>query len=210
MDLNNILSKVSKEFLVSFVANSISFESVPVSEDVVLKIVDGDTSGIEKKTIQVIENYVNGFDLALSILDRGTFLTEDDLKDIHDKVVSGFSLGGLYRNVDISIKGSNHTPPSYVKVYDRMKKYFDTINDSSNEKIYNVAFSHAQLMKIHPFLDGNGRVARIVLNYMLLKNGYKPVIISYIESDKYFDVLEKFKVEKDINPLIDFILEKQK
>lgn len=210
MNLNNILSKVSKDFLVSFVSNSISFDTITVNEETVSKIIEGDTAGIEKKIVQTTENYINGFDLALSILDRDTPLNEDDIKDIHDKVVCGFSLGGLYRNVDISIKGSNHTPPSYVKVYDRMKKYFDTINDPNNEPIYTVAFSHAQLMKIHPFLDGNGRVARIVLNYELLKHGFKPVIISYIEKEAYFNVIEKFKVEKDINPLIQFLQNKQK
>ena len=108
-------------------------------------------------------------------------------------------------NVDISIKGSGHTPPSYLKVYDRMKKYFDTIYDSANDLYYNIAFSHLQLAKIHPFLDGNGRLARIVLYYQLKKNGLKPIIISVDNKEAYFNLLEEFKVNKNIEPFIDFI-----
>jgi len=60
-------------------------------------------------------------------------------------------------------------------------------------------------MKIHPFLDGNGRCARIVLNYQLLKNNFDPVILDYNKKDKYFACLEEFKVNKNILPFMDFI-----
>lgn len=203
------INENNKDFLVDFIANSISFETLPISKETVEKIFDNDFDNIDDKTILVVKNYLNGILYCKSLLKNNKELTENDLKDIHDKVVNGFSLGGLYRNVDISIKGSNHTPPSYLKVYDRMKKYFDMINDANNDMYYNIAFAHLQLMKIHPFLDGNGRVARIVLNYELEKNGLKPIIISYAEKDHYFDLLEQFKVNKDINPFIGYIKEKQ-
>lgn len=204
------INENNKDFLVDFITNSISFETLPISKETVEKIFNNDFDNIDDKTILVVKNYLNGILYCKSLLKNNKELTENDLKDIHDKVVNGFSLGGLYRNVDISIKGSNHTPPSYLKVYDRMKKYFDMINDANNDMYYNIAFAHLQLMKIHPFLDGNGRVARIVLNYELEKNGLKPIIISYAEKDHYFDLLEQFKVNKDINPFIDYIKEKQK
>ena len=123
--------------------------------------------------------------------------------------MDGFGNGGLYRNVDISIKGSNHTPPSHIKVYDRMKKYFDTINQDGVELYEQIAFSHLQLAKIHPFLDGNGRCARLVLNYNLLKNGLKPIIIEANKKDEYFNYLEEFKVNKDILPFINFLKNNQ-
>lgn len=204
------INENNKDFLVDFIANSISFETLPISKETVEKIFNNDFNNIDDKTILIVKNYLNGILYCKSLLKNNKELTENDLKDIHDKVVNGFSLGGLYRNVDISIKGSNHTPPSYLKVYDRMKKYFNMINDTNNDMYYNIAFAHLQLMKIHPFLDGNGRVARIVLNYELEKNGLKPIIISYAEKDHYFDLLEQFKVNKDINPFIDYIKEKQK
>ena len=89
-----------------------------------------------------------------------------------------------------------------------MKKYFVTINEESNDVWYTIAFSHAQLMKVHPFLDGNGRCARIVLNYQLIKNGFNPVVVS-ADKERYFNVLEEFKVNKNIEPLIQYIKELQ-
>ena len=60
-------------------------------------------------------------------------------------------------------------------------------------------------MKVHPFLDGNGRCARIVLNYQLIKNGLKPVVIRFEDKEQYFNLLEEFKVNKNIEPLIQYI-----
>ena len=90
-----------------------------------------------------------------------------------------------------------------------MKKYFDSLSDTSIEMWEKIAFSHLQLAKIHPFLDGNGRLARLVLNYELLLNGQKPVIIYKDEKNKYFDLLEEFKVNKNIQPFIEFLKSNQ-
>ena len=201
---NNLINN-NKSFLINFITNSISFETFSVSKEVVEKILDGETTELDEKVVKTVENYLNGIVHAEYLLSQNKNLDENDLKDIHEKIVDGFSLGGLYRNVDISIKGSGHTPPSYLKVYDRMKKYFDTIYDSSNDLYYNIAFSHLQLAKIHPFLDGNGRLARIVLYYQLKKNGLKHVYISVDNKEEYFNLLEEFKVNKNIEPFIEFI-----
>ena len=89
-----------------------------------------------------------------------------------------------------------------------MDKYFTYLKEASKEDILEyISYSHLQLAKIHPFLDCNGRLARLVLNYELLVNGFKPVIITYKERDEYFKVLETFKVEKDIKPFVNFLEE---
>ena len=123
--------------------------------------------------------------------------------------MEGFNIpGGLYRNVDISVKGSNHTPPSYIKVYDRMEKYINYIAEGPKDDVLEyISYCHLQLAKIHPFLDGNGRLARLVLNYELMSNGFAPVIITADERDKYHEVLEKFKVEKEIEPFKAYLKE---
>ena len=204
-NIKNNLVNNNKSFLIDFIANSISFETFSVDQETVEKIIDGNASELDEKVVKTVENYLNGIVHVEYLLSENKELNENDLKDIHEKIVDGFALGGLYRNVDISIKGSGHTPPSYLKVYDRMKKYFDTIYDSANDLYYNIAFSHLQLAKIHPFLDGNGRLARIVLYYQLKKNGLKHVYISVDNKEEYFNLLEEFKVNKNIEPFIEFI-----
>ena len=203
------IASISNEFLIDFISNSISLDTTLVSKEDVKNILAGETTGLNSRVVLLVNNYLEGFLFGISILTNNNQFTENDLKDIHEKVVDGFSNGGLYRNVDISIKGSNHTPPSFIKVYDRMKKYFETINSDDYDVYYRIAFSHLQLMKVHPFLDGNGRLARIVLNCMLIRYGLKPVIIKYEDKDSYFEMLEDFKVNKNINPFIDYLKSQQ-
>lgn len=208
--LNDLhVSSISNDFLIDFISNSISLDTTLVSKADVQNIIDGNTGGINTRVVQLVNNYLEGFLFGVALAINNDTFTENDLKDIHEKIVDGFSNGGLYRNVDISIKGSNHTPPSFIKVYDRMKKYFETINSESLDVYYKIAFSHLQLMKVHPFLDGNGRLARVVLNCMLLHFGLKPIIIRYDDKEHYFDMLEDFKVNKNIEPFIEFIKSQQ-
>lgn len=201
---------ITNDFLIDFISNSISLDTCDISKEVVEKVIDGNLDSIDQKTALIVKDYLDGLLFAVRLATENKPFTENDLKDLHQIIVRDKNLGGLYRNVDISIKGSTHTPPSFIKVYDRMKKYFDTINDQSLDVWYKIAFSHAQLMKVHPFLDGNGRCARIVLNYNLLKNGLKPVTIAYSEKEKYFNLLEEFKVNKNIEPFIQYLKDLQK
>ena len=206
----NGLDFITNDFLVSFIANSISFDTALVTKEQVELILDNKDSGLDEKLVKLINNYLDAFLYAMTLASNKTELTENILKDIHEKVVNGFSIGGLYRNVDISIKGSNHTPCSYLKVYDRMGKYFNTINDSNNDMYYNIAFSHLQLLKVHPFLDGNGRLARIILNYELILHDLKPIYLTFDERNKYFKMVEDFKVNKNIDAFVEFLKSTQK
>lgn len=206
----NGLNNITNDFLINFIANSISFDTALVSKEQVQAIIDNNFEGIDKRVVTLVQNYLDAFLYAMTLASNKQELNENILKDLHEKIVKNLSVGGLYRNVDISIKGSNHTPPSYLKVYDRMAKYFNQISDKNNDLYYNIAFSHLQLMKIHPFLDANGRLARIVLNYELVLNDLKPVYLSFNDREKYFEMLEDFKVNKNIDPFINLLKALQK
>lgn len=201
----NGLENITNDFLVGFISNSISFDTALVTKEQVQAILDNKTDGIDARITTLVNNYLDAFLYAMTLATNKTKLDENILKDIHEKIVSTLSTGGLYRNVDISIKGSNHTPPSYLKVYDRMGKYFNQLSDETADPLYNIAFSHLQLMKIHPFLDGNGRLARIILNYELVYYGYNPIYLTFDKKEEYFKLLEDFKVNKNIDSFISFI-----
>jgi Fic family protein len=204
------LNKISPEFIRDFVFNSLSFEKDFISAEAVEAVLQGQTENSEDNKICLIEIYINAFWFIVDLVKNNTLFDENKLKDLHEVLMDGLAIGGLYRNVDISIKGSNHTPPSHLKVYDRMKKYFEVLNTPTQNLLEKIAYSHVQLAKIHPFLDGNGRCARLVLNYQLLKHGLAPIIIPYKERHRYFETLEAFKVKKDIKPFIEYLLEKEK
>ena len=201
----NGLNNITNDFLVNFISNSISFDTALVTKEQVQNIIDNKTEGLDARVVTLVQNYLDAFLYAMALATNKTPLDENILKDLHEKIVNNLSIGGLYRNVDISIKGSNHTPPSYLKVYDRMSKYFIQLNDANADPLYNIAFSHLQLMKVHPFLDANGRLARIVLNYELVLNGYNPIYLEFDQKQKYFELLEEFKVNKNIEPFIELL-----
>ena len=142
-------ASISNDFLVDFISSSISLDTALVTPEDVQSILDGAIDGLNPRVVSLVNNYLDGFLFAIALTTKQEPFNENDLKDIHEKIVNNFAKGGLYRNVDISIRGSNHTPPSFIKVYDRMKKYFDEINNENNDVYYNIAFSHLQLMKIH-------------------------------------------------------------
>lgn len=203
------LTEISDEFLLSLVHSALSFDDNDLKVEEVKNVLDGQYIGISSDKVRRITNQKNAFLKIVSMVKEGVKLTEDELKDLHQILMEGSNIpGGLYRNVDISVKGSNHTPPSYVKVYDRMEKYINYITEGPKEDVLEyISYCHLQLAKIHPFLDGNGRLARLVLNYELMNNGYAPVIITADERDKYHSVLEKFKVEKEIEPFKSYLKE---
>lgn len=202
-DLNNI----SLDFIAKFIYNSISFDNNSITLEEVNKIIKNHTENIDEKKVLAVTNHKDAFLFVVNLVETNQVFDENALKDLHEILMRDICIGGLYRNVDISINGSNHTPPSHIKVYDRMKKYFDTIANHKGDELELVAYSHLQLAKIHPFLDGNGRLARLVLNYFLLKNHLLPVIILHTDKVRYHNYLEEYKVNKNIQPFIGYIKE---
>ena len=199
-DVNNI----TQELKAKLIYTSLSFEFSNISDKEVNDVLNGANSD----NSLVITNHFNALNFVIDMVKENVELTENKLKDLHEILMKDIlDVSGLYRNVDISIKGSNHTPPSHIKVYDRMGKYFDYLATPNSDLLEYIAYSHLQLAKVHPFLDGNGRCARLILNYELMKNGLAPVYILPDERNKYYDCLEEFKVNKDSQPFKEFLLE---
>src|SRR5690554_861702 len=121
------------EFVSEFIYNSLSFETQNLTLEEVSKVVQDEQVDLEEKKVLKIKNYKNAFMFIVDLAKNKKELDENTLKDIHEMLMNEVNIGGLYRNVDISIKGSNHTPPGHLKVYDRMKKYFDKVEEYNDD-----------------------------------------------------------------------------
>ena len=146
------------------------------------------------------------------IINNEVELTEREIKNLHSLVtkdVEGVN-SGAYRNVDVHINGSKHTPPSNVIVFEKMQQLMLWYNNEGKNyhPIEKAAILHGKFVTIHPFIDGNGRTARLLLNFELMKNNYPPIIIEVEERDKYFDALEAGNVSDDWDLFTEFIKEK--
>ncbi len=151
-----------------------------------------------------ILNHLDAFEFVKKEVINNAPFNEEKLKDIHELLVENIFQGGVYRNVNINIFGAAHQPPDYVKVYDRMNRFFRNIDQFKGDAIQKAAYAHASIAKIHPFVDANGRLAKLVLNYFLMKESYLPISIPLEERENYFAHLESFKSNKDLKPITEF------
>ncbi len=113
---------------------------------------------------------------------------------------------GNYRNSNIIITGSNHTPPDASTVPHLMSDLIRWINNNKDKllPIELAAFLHHKIVFIHPFFDGNGRTARLVMNLILMQKGYPLVMILKNDRRRYYDSLDKAD-KKNYKPFIHFI-----
>ncbi|MFA6294479.1 MAG: Fic family protein, partial [Victivallales bacterium] len=109
-----------------------------------------------------------------------TEIREDFIKNLHHIFYRGIDEGnaGVYRNVKVIISGTDFLPPSPGEVPGLMKKLIAGITEMEKRNpIMAAADLHTEFVNIHPFVDGNGRVARLLMNLILIKYGYPVVII---------------------------------
>ena len=109
-----------------------------------------------------------------------------------------------YRNNQVYIHHSMHVPPRYEAVRDCMPAFFDLLQEES-EPWVRVVLGHFVFVYIHPYMDGNGRIGRFLMNVMLAACGYPWTVIPLEKRDDYMDALERGSVEQDIAPFTIFL-----
>ncbi len=121
-------------------------------------------------------------------------ITEWNIKGIHQLVLKDIDdeNAGRYRRENVTIKGATHIPPDYLKVPELMEKLVLNYKNWNNfHPIIQAALLHGELVKIHPFVDGNGRTSRLLMNLDLMNHGFNPVIIKKEDRLEYYEALDK-------------------
>jgi len=141
-------------------------------------------------------NHSKALDFIKSLVDKkSSGITEKDILEIHRLILHGIDddNAGKYRSVPVRISGSMVVLPNYVKVPILMNKLVATLfqNSQKYHPVELALLAHYELVTIHPFADGNGRTARLLMNLILIQNGYPPAIINKRDRDRYITSLEK-------------------
>ena len=121
-------------------------------------------------------------------------ITEWNIKNIHQLILKDIDNenAGRYRKENVTIKGATHIPPDYLKLPELMEKLILNYNTwNEYHPIIKAALLHGELVKIHLFVDGNGRTSRLLMNLDLMNSGYNPVIIKKESRLKYYEALDK-------------------
>jgi Fic family protein/DNA-binding XRE family transcriptional regulator len=150
------------------------------------------------------------------LIEKNTVLNEREILSIHNLILRGINPedAGRYRRVQVMIKGNSYMPPQPFMVSKEMEDFFIWYETHKNNlhPIILAAELHERLVTIHPFIDGNGRTSRLVMNLMLLQNGY---VIANIKGDydskmQYYNALETAQTKNNKEDFILFIAQNEK
>lgn len=207
-----LLLKLKERFEVEMTYNSNAIEGNTLTlKETYWVIQQGITvKGKSLKDHLEAKNHKEALDFLYEIIERDKKFTfsEHLIKQIHSLIIQDIdrNIAGQYRNIDVFIAGTEHVPPSALDVSFKMKELADWARRNHN-KMYIVEFAaifHHKFVHIHPFQDGNGRTARLLMNIFLMRHGFPIAIIQKNDRQKYYRVLGAAD-NGDYKPLVLFV-----
>ncbi|AWG22326.1 DNA-binding protein [Flavobacterium faecale] len=150
------------------------------------------------------------------LMEKNTTLNEREVLSIHNLILRGINPddAGRYRKVQVMIKGSTYMPPQPYMVSKEMEDFYIWYETHKNNlhPVVLAAEMHERLVTIHPFIDGNGRTSRLVMNLILLQHGY---VIANIKGDydsrmQYYQSLETAQTQNNKEDFLLFIAQIEK
>ncbi len=153
--------------------------------------------GKHLREIYEVINHHKAYQFVKRCINESTPLNERIVKDIHAILMENIMSGGIYRDVDVYITGATDKPPSPDEMFHQIKDfYFDLTDVKRTTNIIELAaWTHAEFVRIHPFVDGYGRTSRLIMNYQLMSQGFLPILINKASRLEYFKVLDAYSVK---------------
>src|SRR5436190_13373747 len=128
-------------------------------------------------------------------IQKKRLIDEPFLRDLHGIILKGIDDAGAgqWRHERVRILGAIHLPPDPRKIPDLMEKFFSWLRNEEkvSHPVIIAAEAHHRLVHIHPFIDGNGRCARLVMNLILMRAGYPPAVVLKVDRRKYYRFLQE-------------------
>jgi len=137
-------------------------------------------------------------------------LTLEMILSLHKMLISNIrdDIAGRFRKDNEYVRVGNHIAPNPKEVVDRLEKILMDYNAASHENIIKrVARLHLAFEYTHPFIDGNGRIGRVINNYLLIREGFVPINIKFIDRKKYYEAFKEFD-ERDAANVMEEIVGK--
>ena len=166
---------------------------------------------LKNKTLREIYDLRNTKDTFFSIVNSKKSLSIDFIISTHKQLMKDVDERVGFRRHDVRVIKSRFDSAPYFRIEKEMQELINWYKENKkvNPFILSTMFHH-KFEKIHPFADGNGRTGRLIMNYILIKNNYPPIIITKKNRDKYLEALESADKLEDYSKLIQFLLEEYK
>ena len=203
-----ILEKYELDFAIRYTHESTKIEGNTLSLIENKLIIEDRISvgGKPLREIYEVENHNKAFKYVKNNIKKEQRLDSNVIKDIHEILMDNIMPGGIYRYVDVSITGSSHKPPSRTEMHDRLNVFYYDLETKAFNPIEKAAWIHAEFVAIHPFTDGNGRTSRMIMNYILMENGYLPINIKSEDKLEYYEVLNEYGSNKNLESFIELVI----
>ena len=191
------LKRLREEFMIENTYNSNAIEGNTLTlRETALILQEGVTIAQKpiKEHLEAI-GHKDAFEYVVTLADTHSPLTERVIKDIHSLILMNDANNkGVYRSVPVRILGANHTPPQPDLVPVQMEQLIADYETMKREKhiIEAIAEFHLRFEGIHPFIDGNGRTGRLVLNLELMKAGLLPVNVKFADRALYYSCFDEY------------------
>lgn len=150
-----------------------------------------------KEHLEVI-GHKEAFDYVKELVSKNIEISEKVMKDIHCLVLAHKKEDrGIYRKIPVQIIGSLHKPVQPYLIILRMEEY----KNSNEDIITKLARFHLEFESIHPFIDGNGRTGRLLINLELMKAGYPPIDIKFKDHLEYYEAFNDFHRKHNVSKM---------
>lgn len=205
------VERLRDEFMIEFTYNSNAIEGNTLTLKETAMALEGMT--IDKKPLKDHLEAVGHRDAFLYVQDiakKDIPLSESVIKNIHSLVLMNRPEDkGVYRRIPVKIMGAYTEPVQPYLIEPKMTELLQSDNERKGaiHDIERIARFHLEFEGIHPFIDGNGRTGRLLMNLELIKCGFPPINVKFTDRKRYYDAFDAFYRDNNPNKMIDMIAE---
>lgn len=205
------VERLAEEFMIDFTYNSNAIEGNTLTLKETAMALEGMT--IDQKPLKDHLEAVGHRDAFLYVQDvvkQELSLNETVIKNIHALVLMNRPDDkGVYRRIPVRIMGAYTEPVQPYMIEPKMTELLAANEErkTTMTDIERVALFHLEFEGIHPFIDGNGRTGRLILNLDLIRNGYPPINVKFTDRKRYYDAFDAFYKDNDPTPMTELIAE---
>ena len=197
------LERLNEEFTVEYTYNSNAIEGNTLTlreTDLVLKGLTVDRKPL-KDHLEAV-GHKEAFDYVCELVRDNAPLSEHVIRQIHYLVLADKREDrGVYRRIPVRIIGAKHEPVQPYLIEPKMEQLLNDYSASKDHIITKLARFHIEFEGIHPFIDGNGRTGRLLVNLELMKAGYPPIDIKFTDRIAYYNAFDAYYVKHDLSAM---------
>ncbi len=197
------VERLTEEFVVEYTYNSNAIEGNTLTlreTDMVLRGLTIDQKPLKYHMEAV--GHKEAFDFVRDLVKNQIPLSENVIKQIHYLVLADKKDDrGVYRRIPVRIMGAKHEPVQPYLIQPKMEQLLETYRNSTEHIIPRLARFHIEFEGIHPFIDGNGRTGRLLVNLELMKAGYPPIDIKFTDRSSYYRAFDEYHVKHNLGAM---------